>query len=244
MFHGFYIPIFGTVIQGKPSHCSSMKKRSLLTILCSVSVHFLFTLGIFLNPQVCTGQEIASPLLNKKDGAEALRELITQMADSIENSEKLQRATAVEAQSAKKVNSSMASSTDTEMPVEEKHEEEAIAGFESSDSVFVLGKKTEFEGLRMADVGENGVMILIEDNIDPVLYLRFQRLMTQEVQVSVHTRSGTSLFRVQKRNLFVGTQVTLDHSEWPMGTHILRVRTSEGELWKKRIQKTGQFVSN
>ena len=162
----------------------------------------------------------------------------------MDSSEKLQSATPIEAQSAEKMSPSMSSTTDSEMSEEEGNEDAAIAGFESSDSVFVLGKKTEFEGLRMADVGENGVMILIEDNIDPVLYLRFQRLMTQEVQVSVHTPSGTPLFRVQKRNLFVGTQVTLDHSEWPMGTHILRVRTSEGDLWKKRIQKTGQFVSN
>ena len=33
MFHGFYIPIFGIVIQGKPSYRSQMKKRSLLRTL-------------------------------------------------------------------------------------------------------------------------------------------------------------------------------------------------------------------
>ena len=222
-----------------------MKQRSHISFLCSVFIYLLPVLGTGLFPTVGLGQQF--PYFNQKNGNGELLDKIVRIADSTDSSLEVQKNTTDGISSTPTQQNEEQHTTGTGELAEQESEEETTEGefsVESADSVFVLGKKTEFEGLRLADVGENGVMILIEDNIEPLLYLRFQRLMTEEVQVSVHTRQGETLYNVRKRNLFVGTQVTLNHNEWPMGTHILRVRTSQGDLWKKRIQKNGQFVSN
>ena len=229
-----------------------MKKHLLLPILYSVSMKVLISLGIGLNPLASMSQDLSFPLLNQTDGKGELLGKIVQLADSTTKLHTLQAmpdslpamTEKARAESKADIAGGQELETDESITTTEDAEEAVDLGMESPDSVFVLGKKADYDGLRMADVGENGVMILIEDNIEPLLYLRFQRLMTQEVQVSVHTKNGDILYNVRKRNLFVGTQVTLNHAEWPMGTHILRVKTSQGDLWKKRIQKTGQFVSN
>lgn len=127
---------------------------------------------------------------------------------------------------------------------DEETEEEPAFAMEHVDSTFVLGRKADFEGLRMANVAADGVIILIEDNIDPVLYLRFQSLITERILVEIHSKDGQRLFAAQKRNLFVGTQLTVNHDEWPIGTHIINIRTSEGDQWKKYIKKSAPFGSN
>ncbi|RMG26710.1 MAG: hypothetical protein D6730_08570 [Bacteroidetes bacterium] len=115
---------------------------------------------------------------------------------------------------------------------------------EPVDQVFEIGKKTTFEGLRTAHVAGQGMMMLTEDNLEPLLYLRFQKILSSDVQIKVYAENGQLLYSKQAKNLYMGTEFVLNHQRWPYGTHTLQIRLSNGKTWSKKIKKAAPLVSS
>ncbi|MEL7339915.1 MAG: hypothetical protein AAGM67_05455, partial [Bacteroidota bacterium] len=120
--------------------------------------------------------------------------------------------------------------TETEEATEEA---DAVFRIEEYDEVFAIGKEVAFEGMRMAFVGSAESILLIEDNLDPVIYLRFERFHLQKVQMAVFDESGQQIMKVQKANLRVGDELSIMHDDWSAGTYTLYLQTSNGDKWKK-----------
>ncbi|MEL7341271.1 MAG: hypothetical protein AAGM67_12375 [Bacteroidota bacterium] len=121
---------------------------------------------------------------------------------------------------------------------ETETEETATFTIEAHDVSFELGKETGFEGMRMAHVGSSQTVLLIEDNLDPVVYLRFGRFQIERVEIAVYDEQGNRVFGLRKANLSVGEEISFMYDTWAAGTYTLQVRTSNGEKWKKQIVKS------
>ena len=110
---------------------------------------------------------------------------------------------------------------------------------ESYEQVFEIGKKVTFEGYRVANIDEDGLIILMEDNIEPILYVRLQKIMTTHLEVRLFSDAGTLLSSTKRRNLMCGTEFQINHSKWPKGTYSLDIRLDNGTRYIKKIYKPG-----
>ncbi|MEZ4774950.1 MAG: T9SS type A sorting domain-containing protein [Bacteroidia bacterium] len=121
-------------------------------------------------------------------------------------------------------------------------ETETVFEMESAESAFILGKETEIEGFRMANIDQNGQFILMEDNVDPVIYLRFQKLATTQVEIRIYSETGQLVFVRKERYLPLGIEMPVNHSKWSSGTYSLLIKTEQGRTWKKTIVKNDAVV--
>lgn len=108
---------------------------------------------------------------------------------------------------------------------------------EPADAAFEIGKDTGVEGFRVAKIDKNGSVLLAEDNIEPILYVRFQKVVTRYLEARLYSESGRLLSSTKKRNLMCGTEFRINYSKWPKGTYNLDVRLDNGMRYTKKIIK-------
>jgi hypothetical protein len=111
---------------------------------------------------------------------------------------------------------------------------------EPADSVFVFGASNGSETRKIAKVDQNGWAVVLEDVAKPVLYLRFQRLKTEYIEVKLYAENGSLMFDKTVANLPLGTQVEMGYREWPTGVYSLHVQLDDGLRWVKQIRMGGQ----
>ncbi|MDX2246351.1 MAG: hypothetical protein SF052_06230 [Bacteroidia bacterium] len=121
-------------------------------------------------------------------------------------------------------------------------ETKTIFEMEAADSAFILGKKTAIEGFRMANIDYDGQFILMEDNVDPVIYLRFQKLATTQVEIRIYGETGELVFSRKERYLPLGIEMPVNHAEWKAGKYCLQIKADQGKVWKKTIVKNDAVV--
>ncbi|MEZ4830263.1 MAG: hypothetical protein R3C61_28855 [Bacteroidia bacterium] len=121
-------------------------------------------------------------------------------------------------------------------------ETKSIFEMEAADSAFVLGKETEIEGFRMANIDATGQFILMEDNIDPVIYLRFQKLATTQVEIRIYSEEGQLVFSRKERYLPLGIEMPVNHGKWSSGKYNLMIKTAQGNICRKTIVKNDAVV--
>jgi len=125
---------------------------------------------------------------------------------------------------------------------EESTEAKFVA--ESSNSAFAIGEKSDFEGFRVANINPDGTVILMEDTVEPILYVRFQKVITGHIETRLYNEHGTLMMAKKTRNTMLGAEFQLNHSKWSEGTHTLIVRLDNGAKWTKKIVKNSALANS
>lgn len=123
-------------------------------------------------------------------------------------------------------------------------ENEATFAIEPAEMAFEIGKKVDFEGLRVANIDPYGHAILMEDLAHPVLYIRFQKITTGYIDATLYNESGALVLNKKTMNIMCGTEFQLDYSQWAEGAYTLHVRLDNGNKWTKKIVKTAATAGN